>query len=737
MDGDLKLFSHVLTLIKDKDLPSALDLILPYSRSHQYIQYTGELESIDESLRLMLHYMTTGVSDPLRVKMYEDMLSRTNKAVRNIRSDYRRRNIEFYKDAASHIKAGMSASEDAIRQKLEDFVSDVALLQLESEQAKADKTRAVYSEHYSYMQSLFNYIVCSDLWTSEQADEFTDILLSPTVDSGDVQLIVSALMLAVMNSFDINKFGILTKVYKSATDIRVRQKALIGWVLSMSDSVEFDSQQALISDLCTDESVVCDVFDLQKQVLFCMNAEKDNDVIQRDIMPTLVRNSNLSVTRLGITEKEEDQMQDILDPGAQDRAMEETEEKFQQMLNMQKSGADIYFGGFSQMKRFPFFYTLSNWFCPFCADHPDLSKRMEKLDDSNFIDNLLVNGPFCDSDKYSFAFALATVIDKLPANVREMLGNSEMLGRAGVQSETNTAAYIRRQALQDLYRFFRLYRWREQIYNPFEKGNCLFVASKLFQNTHVSNKLVDIGYFLLFRKEWQLLDILTKSIANDTTTEAKILNGYFCLDYSGDNQTAYKLFNESVNEEPDNEKAWRGYAQAAFKTGDLGEARKAYTHLIEKNPKEKKLAIDLCVVLSKLGDYETALNVAYKMSFDFPDSANVQRILAWVLMGEGKLEKAEAEYDKLLAENNIADADYLNAGYCKWFSGNPEQAANLFASFCNRTIERKKFEKNGIAKVIDILEKEFNNDKAMLMRYSLSHIDMILMKAIVKNKILR
>ena len=45
-------------------------------------------------------------------------------------------------------------------------------------------------------------------------------------------------------------------------------------------------------------------------------------------------------------------------------------EKMKKMMAMRDSGSDIYFGGFSHMKRFSFFYQLSNWFAPFSFDVP-------------------------------------------------------------------------------------------------------------------------------------------------------------------------------------------------------------------------------------------------------------------------------------------------------------------------------------------------------------------------------
>ena len=81
-------------------------------------------------------------------------------------------------------------------------------------------------------------------------------------------------------------------------------------------------------------------------------------------MPDIMRNSNLTIGRLGIMEKEEDAIESILHQDADEKRMEQMEEKVRKMMDMQKQGSDIYFGGFSQMKRFPFFNDMVNWFTP-------------------------------------------------------------------------------------------------------------------------------------------------------------------------------------------------------------------------------------------------------------------------------------------------------------------------------------------------------------------------------------
>ena len=78
---------------------------------------------------------------------------------------------------------------------------------------------------------------------------------------------------------------------------------------------------------------------LQKQIFLCMNAEKDHQVLERDVLPTLIKNNNLRIDRFGISEKDDDPMQDILHPEAADEAMEEVERSIRRMMDMGPTGS--------------------------------------------------------------------------------------------------------------------------------------------------------------------------------------------------------------------------------------------------------------------------------------------------------------------------------------------------------------------------------------------------------------
>ncbi len=738
MDNSLKLFSEALKMLEREDLPSALNIMLPYVDTHPYVYYSEELKDIGANLDTMTRYMEDGVKDEMRGKLYYRMLETAKKAVRNIRTDYRTKNIEFYKEALRHVNPAFSVSPKAVRMELEDYVSDMAMLQLENEQTASEKKKRITANHYAYLQSLFCHITLSAMWTDEEAALMEETMLSPTVDSNDVQMIVSAVMIAVMNNFDINKFRTLIHVYCKSTDLRVRQRALVAWLFSMADNTDADKQKAEINSVCSNPSMISDIIDTQKQMFLCMNAEKDDDYIQKDIFPTLME-SRIAMNRLGINGADNDsRLSDILDPEAEDRAMKKAEDSVKRLLDMQKSGADIYFGGFSKMKRFSFFYTLANWFLPFSFDHPGISQSLHGDGSRKMVEGLFSSMPFCDSDKYSFTLAISGLLSSLPKELAEMAKNG-MPGNSDSASLNSDPIYVRLTCLQDLYRFFRLYQWHNQIYNPFAEGNSLFVASRLFEDTELKLQLPSLVNFLVPRNQLKAVEKLMPALEKDNSVKALMLTGAYNLDKKGDFEKARKCFRKVLQKEPENEKALKALAKTEFRSGNFGEACRLYGQLCKNGETPKRLAMEYAVALAKKELFDEAAKVLYELDFKYPDTPDVKRVLSWVLMGQRNLPQADKEYSRILADGKAAGPmDYLNAAYCKWFQGDIRSAASLFATFYLKLSSAPKEEREGnpleYARFAARLANEFNNDRLMFARYGISNTDKMLVIRIAYGK---
>ena len=635
-------------------------------------QSVERLHRLKEEYNLMLDYWRKGMDDPQRQNQYQRLLQQVYLIFANLATH---RRIQASSFLTSVYQSARQQQRDwslsAIRHEMENFVTDVAMLEFEAENKREEKRKAIYKAHHQQMNALFNYIVVSHMWTEGVGREFTELLLSPTVDNIDQQLIVSAIMLSLMNQFDMVKFRLLTDVYRQSLDEHVRQRALVGWVFSIDEVLHsvYPEQRAIIDELLTSEAVCKELTELQMQLLLTLNAEKDNDIIRREIMPDLMKNDAFQITRNGIEEVAEDPLEDVLHPDASERRMEQLESTMQRMIDMQKQGADVYFGGFSQMKRYPFFYDMSNWLVPFYIHHPDISQFVERLEFQRFVMSIVDRGPFCNSDKYSFVIASMEVLGRLPASVREMLKHNEAsLGELEI-SENQTAPYLRRIYLMDLYRFFRLFPNRSALNNPFEDstkgyftlnffGSLLFFRSPLDRRKHSVVRMMKKYHFD------EMAQGLLSKIPQEYT-DAQCLMWLDCWD-------------EAVEMEPTNEYALSGAARYAFKLHQYEKANDYYDRLLLLCPGKKNYMLNKAICLVQLEDYEEALKLLYQLDYEYADDVNVQRVLAWTLTCDNRLEQAEKIYEQLMKGEKVIAEDHLNYGYCLWLLGRIDDAAAHF-----------------------------------------------------------
>ena len=655
-----EVFGH----LEARNLSAAINELENFLSVHPNQVNSDRLHAVRTDYQLMTDYWKRGFKDPQLPALYQSLLQRVYVLSANISRSYAIGHNSFL--SSIYLRQHMSArdwSPQNIREELETFVSDVAILELEPPQKREVKQRELYRQHQHDMNVLFDRILTSDIWTDGIATMVEEMLLSPTVDTNDQQLIISSIMLSTIEHFDMAKFRTLIHVYEKAIDERVRQRALVGWVMTLDSGLAasiYPEQIDLVHQLLEDENHCKELVELQEQIVFCMNAEQDTQTIQREIMPDLMKNQSFRMTRNGIEETEEDPMEDILHPGEQERKMEKMEASFQRMVNMQKQGSDIYFGGFSQMKRFTFFSELSNWFVPFYPNHPDVVEVMDKTGLTRFLNVMVEKGPFCNSDKYSFVFAFQQVINQIPQNMREMLERGEATFNELATEELESPAYIRRTYLQDLYRFFRLFPLRVAFVNPFDVVNnrYLFFADPIFSKTHLELFFNDVtAFFLKQDRLYNVLKLLSNYGEARRDFQFWMMYGYLAQHYANESALAFsdlQCYANALEIQPDHERALAGLGRALFSREMYEEALETYDQLLMICPDKKSYRLNFAVSLTNLGRYDEALKDLYRL-------------------------------DYLLTASNVHPDDLLNYGYSLWFSGHIDEAADCFHRFLKET----------------------------------------------------
>lgn len=748
-----KELDDILRLLDSRRLSEAMELLGTFGCKYPELNLTGPLDDIRSDYERMSGYWSMGYRDPQLDSIYDELLRRVYRLTADVYLRYAIAHSSYMSGICRRIDvAGRDWSEGVLRGMLETFVTDVAMLGLEPEHVRAARKTGLYSDHQQMMNDLFDYIWTSPQWSDGMADAFQQILLSPTVDANDQSLIVSALMLGTMNMFDINKFRILVNVYRRSGDENVRQRALVGWTMSIGQGrdVLFAEQRQLVDGLLADAQVCAELTELQIQLMYCIMAESDNSRIQKEIMPELLKHNNMNITPGGIEEKADDPMQDILDPEASERNMEKMEESFRKMMDMQKAGSDIYFGGFSQMKRFPFFDSISNWFVPFYFDHPAISSMYNDKGTGQFLQNIIKGGLFCDSDKYSFAIAFRQVVDRIPQNIREMIANgSGMMVMNEISAEAQqTPAYIRRIYLQNLYRFFRLFPMRDRFCNPFDRNGggdrpagYLFFANPMFRGTRLESRFGEIGSFMVKRKMYAeaagLLDNYSEEAhdyqyymlagavlsSRDRAVVRSRMSGL----------TAEECFRHAVELHPDEPRAILGHARSLFSEGRYSEACDDYAALLRIQPDNMSFMLNYSVCLTNMERYDEALKMLYRLSYEYPDNSNVNRVKVRALTGSGKYGQARKIYERLYESGNVENEDIINNGYCEWFAGNNQTAAELFVRYL-----KKCYPQSGLGSYREYAEKDIIvPEQEFLKGHGVTQTDIQLMVDLICATVLR
>lgn len=644
----------------------------------QVASFREEIEKTETDYRMMCQFMCRGFRDPDAEKMYANMQHRLyDIAVGMAVNQLCRTKVSYMR--AAEVSRLFELQPDSVRSNLERFVQDEALLALgradiASNSKKIDELR---NRHYVYINQLFASVLVSHAWTESQQKGFTLLLTSPTIDVKDAQLMVTAITLSVINVYCPRKWYTLVQVYLQATaagNTALAQCALVGWAWAMPPVAlihRFSEVEAALQALFAHQSLFTELAELQKQMMYCCRADSDTAEIQNNIIPTLMENSNLEITRLSIREKDDDPMADIMGTNDAEQRMEKMEQTFKKMQDMQREGADVFFGGFAQMKRFSFFNELINWFLPYSSTHPLLNEIYNKEPDCQLFADLLNDAPFCDSDKYSFLLALSTVLKQLPQEVRHGIRENKMaFGGTMSDSDKNSATYMRRIYLQNLYRFFRLNNHRSDFINP-------FVSATQLQVQPLSHPFIAA----LAEKWLAQLDAAPISV----------------LPF---------------------------IAQYAFKQQRYEMAVDCYKRLCQISVDNSTYNLRLSVALLSLGKMDEALPLLYKLDFQYPNNRNVLRAMAWAQLLNGEPEKAFTRYELLLKAPSTIPADSLNAAYAAWVTGRYQQAAEHLVHFC---ILHGK-DAQGCKK---LLARQIQKDHVVFNRYPISKVEQNIMFDIV------
>lgn len=689
-------------------LLQGLNALKPRVESIARPDIKSRYDNIEESYRYMLRYLMDGYEDPHRETLFRELLLKSwhlgNDVARieRIASDNALSSLQKTLDGKD---VGASSLVDALRDKSLDVKG-----------------------HFEALNTAFDSVFLGNDWKEQDGRLWTGYLIDSETRSADAQVVVSAMMLSNILSFDPEKFKTLCYVYMTSEDDLVRQRALVGVVLTYrspvavgDDKPVFDNGDEAIKEvvgqLLADGNAVSDVISMIMQLFVCSEAEKDNRKIQNEIMPDILKGNPIRFSaKNGFVEKD-DSMDDILNPGKSELDMERMEQGIQRMNDMQKAGSDIFYAGFSQMKRYPFFYRLVNWFVPFDKQHPDVTSAVPDREYLDMVEKWCNNPSFCNSDKYSFLFAFRSVLPSLPPQVRDAMSNGTAGAVGGLRIEDieDKTAFYRRQYLQDLFRFFKLSpQVRLMDVFGFRSWFGAFMGSFAGQ---LSSKAIELARFLL---RHGYLTEAEMSIAGIHDKEQYSLLMGALAEKKG--KSGLGFYTAALDVNPDSIPALRGVARNSIGTdGSIS----AYDRLRTLRPDVLGYEIGYCQSRVIAGDGEAVLNDIYRLDFEHTDHPVVKRLVAWALLCLGRFDKATELYNRILAGGygEVTSSDLLSVVDLYYISGDIRKCVEA----CHNYLDANPLNVDGnerYDKFAGILREEF----AQLRKYvHISEVDILIL----------
>lgn len=689
--------------LKNGQLGLALKMMKQYVDACPDVSFSSRYESVVQDYSYMLRFLSDGYKDPEREKLHDDMIVKAYRLCQDLA-----KHQKILADSALlNLQKGLAGKETNAAKIIE---------------ALRDKTLDA-KQHYEVLSNAFISIFLSENWREQEQRLWTAYLISSDTDVADAQVLVSAIMLGCMLGYCIEKYKTLCYVYMTAEQSLIRERALVGWVWCYKESdssfqKDFDTQNDIVQHMLMDDSTCTAVVEMLMQVIKCTEAEKDHKTIEKEIMPDILKGNPVKFTsKDGFIEKD-DSLDDILNPGEKELAMEKMEQGIQRMSNMQKAGSDIFYAGFRQMKRYPFFYKIVNWFMPFDSENPDLGDAILMDEDLKAMARLCAGPAMCNSDRYSFILAIKSIIHSLPENVREAMkeGQMKMAGMDASFDIMEEPAYIRKMYLQDLYRFFTL---SPQVKMPNVFDSTSWVVAFVRNFVEMSKHSVEMSKHLL--RHGKLTDAYNLLLCVDESEERCLLLAAIEQKKGGDASVYYE---EALEYNPNSIPALKGLIRCCLQVG-RPDAVVYCKKLCELSPGFSN-DMNLCHAYIIDGMAEEHLNDIYRLDFEHPDDPKVKRLLAWALLCVGRFEKAEEMYQRLLEGKwgEVTRNDYLSVIDLYFVSGDMKKCIESCHRFMNAyPLESDGFEEKW-KELYSILKAEFSQLSFYHM-YNLSDISIL------------
>lgn len=695
---------EILDKLSKRQLKDAFDLLVKLVVNTQDWQMSEKLSELETNYRYMLHYQFEVDNDPTRHEMYNNIL-RSLYEITDDASDILQTihstNIFYERIRINSVRTPLSFVE--VRNQLKDVQESASLADLlENGENKNSQIRDFSVKRERLDNELFNMLFVSNRIDESTEKEYKSFLNSTDAATREKCLFVSALTMNLFHRFDSRKMSVLMAACKNEEPL-ISQRAIVGLIITLQ---MYDVRWQLYPEcqfeldaLSENDWFRSSVSTVIKQLIRSRETEEISRKLTEEIIPEMMKFNSLSGKKLNMqdllgetdfADKNPDWKKELEDSGLAN--------KLQEYSNLQMEGADVFHSTFSSLKNFPFFREISNWFMPFDISYSELQPLNTDKDGlSSFLKTAILNsGHMCNSDKYSFAFSLL----QIPSAQRQM-----MVGRFGEEAEqikelqkdaealnpTINDEIVSNQYIQDLYRFFKLFSYKNNFLdifklrlNFYDKKSIAPLISDKDTMLRIANYCFDKNFFADAVSIYQKL---TDRIVDSSDIWQRL--GY-CRQMLNDLQGALDAYLQAELLSPPNSWIIKRIAQVYRTLKDPRHSLEYYQRAAQLNPDNLNIELNIGHCYLELGDYEKALNYYFKIEVMEGNTAKAWRPIAWTAFLLRRFDVARNYYQKILVDKpNIHD--FLNAGHIELCTNNKKAALDIYLKAAQKAENFQQF----------------------------------------------
>lgn len=671
---------RVVSLIEHNRLREAFTALRAMTPGQSW-KIINEIDKTEEAYALMLNYAMDGVDDPHRQAVYDDIKASLYSLVDKV---VREANVPVSSSLYYSTVRYENLQLDSIESLIADYkkiCDDTSLFNAAT--LDASRKKELIREKERTEQRLFVKIWISCPLSRDDEAAISGIWKDSVIPAYFKEMVVSAIVLGVTEYYEESRIRLLLDAYECGIQ-QVAVKAITALAMSLSlynNRMVGRKMKDRIAALRETSSWTSDIKMVYLQFIRSRDTEKINKKVRDELMPQMMKlrpditkiNDGADITDLSQLE-ENPEWQDMLEKSG-------VADKMKELSEMQEDGGDVLMSTFAMLKSFPFFNDLPNWFMPFHSEHSAIT---ESTDHDDAIVELLLASPFlCNGDKYSFYFSLKQVpevqrklmlsqINAQNINFAE-LRNSEML------ADDKKRENIANKYVQDLYRFFRLFRRKGEFHDPFGTSLNLWNVELLKEDLKSPETMRLVGEFYFKHGYYDDALNLFKSLADIIPPENAIFQkiGY-SLQQMGDLENALDYYDKAELLNADNLWTIRRLAYCHKLLEHTAKSLEYFLKLENAYPQDVTVALNIGHCFLEMGRYRDAMKYYYKVDFQDEHNMRACRPLAWCAFLNREFEVSRKYYEKLLREDTPTFTDYMNMGHLAVASGNYRDAVNYY-----------------------------------------------------------